>query len=122
MTRFTPALLAVCLPLPAQAEALRCVPDFPVYCANLHVSCAGRSDLPTPELHIVTARHMAWVRENGDTRIKGVTHDRNARILRGAGAGYIRIDADGRYSQRIYVNGRAWMSIGNCYSTSGASQ
>lgn len=106
------AVLALCaLPMAeARAETLTCAPDLPFYCANLHVSCAGRSRLATRVLDIELSETRATI---GSTAFN-VTHDRDTRILRSDAPGYIRIGPDGRFAERIYVKARALMSIGTC--------
>ncbi|MEM1299571.1 MAG: hypothetical protein AAGH68_09855 [Pseudomonadota bacterium] len=92
---------------------LSCVPALPFYCGNIHVGCAGRTRVQT----------QAFTVSDGDVRFEDggkwvirETRDRDARIFWREGArDWIRIEADGRFSLRRYIRGRAAMTRGRCH-------
>ncbi|MEM6664680.1 MAG: hypothetical protein AAF666_21170, partial [Pseudomonadota bacterium] len=100
---FFPAVTACWIALspgPVSADPVRCTPALKFYCQNIHVSCAGRTRVPTQsflfEDGLVTF-------ENGDEWRVATTSDRGATILRlEASKDWIRIEADGRFSLRRY--------------------
>ena len=102
------------LPAMAVAERVHCVSDFPVFCANVHLTCVGHSKIKTDDLTIELFAATARVTTAQGATDMTVGLDRGARILRNAGPGYIKVAADGRFSQRIYVNSKALMAIGTC--------
>jgi len=114
--------LAMGLPTYAMAARLHCVPTYPVYCANVHLTCVGHSRIATPEFQVVATSDRAWVSAADETQILSVKLDRGAMILRGQAQGYLKIGSDGQFSQRIYVDDRALMSIGSCVAQEAISQ
>ena len=103
-----------------RGETLTCEPRHDVFCANIHVSCAGRSTLPTSDLSVVLEDGRASLTAAGDPgggRVGQATlGEESAYVLVSfpPDKGYFRLEADGRFSQRIYRQGRALMSLGTC--------
>ena len=108
------SMCLIALPALAAAERVRCVPDYPVFCANVHFACVGRSEIKTDELTIELFAATARVTTARGTADMALGRDRGARILTNAAPGYIKVAADGRFSQRIYVRSKALMAIGTC--------
>ena len=94
---------------------LACTPALPHFCANIHVSCAGRSRRPTRAFTLTLRDGAALARfEDGETARLGRSDGDMGMVLRADGVGgYIRVMGD-RFSQRIYVNGQALMTRGRC--------
>ena len=97
-------------------ERLDCVPRFPVFCSNLHVACSGRSKVPTPRFSIAFRSSDAEVNfKNGNRWATGVKMNGDEKVLLAPdGPDWIRIDSKNQFSHRIYHNGRALMSVGEC--------
>ena len=95
---------------------LSCTPALPNFCANVHVGCAGRSKLRTSGFDVLVHKGRASVTfSNGTGWVAKTARSRGALILRRHGdQGWIRIETDGRFSQRIYVKGAALMAYGTC--------
>lgn len=105
-----------------------CTPVWPMFCSNVHVSCAGHTPIPAFEFRLrvassegsivpataVPATPEAVYAPYAKARIEW--DDAGAAvILRPAeGMGYVRLQADGRYSFRHYVGAAGVMSIGHC--------
>lgn len=107
-----------------QTGEVSCQPALPFFCANLHVSCAGKTPIPTFAFRLRAAgatgsieaapgtedvrrpfegAHLAWDEAGAYV------------ILRSAATnGYVKLLADGRYSFRHYVQHTGVMSIGHC--------
>lgn len=103
-----------------RGEALTCEPVYEVFCGNIHVACAGRSTLPTTAMSIALEGDRARLTASGDP---GGEQAGPARL--GADSayllvsfppnkGYFRLEADGRFSHRVYRQGRALISRGAC--------
>lgn len=96
------------------AETLECAPMFPRYCANIHVGCAGRSDVPTATFLLRLEDGYAEVRPEGAAPWRApYAASHSGRVAR-RGMGWLRVDPDLRFSERIYVDGQALMSAGAC--------
>lgn len=113
-------LLTGCTGAGAAPLAVTCEPALPYFCANIHVSCSGRTDVPTFAFRLhardgrggIDAEAPALRELYRDAR---VDRDEDAVILRPRqGAGYIRLQADGRYSFRHYAGNAGIMSYGHC--------
>jgi hypothetical protein len=106
-----------------------CRPALKVYCRNIHVACAGRSAKATRQLFVVLVSHSADFRVRYARRHSVEDVDRAAYLLaRGIwdadgqalvlrsddDAGYVRIQATGRYAERTYQLGSALMAYGQC--------
>ena len=95
-----------------------CKPTLPVFCRNIHVSCSGKTTIPTSPFEIFMAGSSAYVAfGKSRERIVGSVTGRGDRVVRlSQSRDWIRIQADGRYSHRIYRNGHAAMSYGVCHT------
>lgn len=133
MKALRPLALAVCAavgsasaaPRLAQPLAVDCEPALPYFCANVHVSCSGRTDLRTFPFRLTVAADRGSIDAGAGAagiarRYVGARVDRGPDaaylILRPAeGAGYIKLLASGRYSFRYYDAREAGiMSYGHC--------
>jgi hypothetical protein len=104
---------------------VNCQPILPYFCDNLHVSCSGRTTLPTFPFTLKISAARAWLESDADTSgIKALYE--NARLDRDkdgayvlfrphAANGYIKLLADGRYSFRHYARDLGTMSHGHCH-------
>jgi len=92
------------------------MPALPKFCANIHVGCSGRSRVATSPFKVVVRRGRSHVTfPDGTGWPVNATQSGGDLILRPENSrNWIRIAADGRFSQRIYRNGAALMSRGIC--------
>ena len=101
-----------------------CRPNDPYFCANVHVSCAGRTTVPTfPFTLRLTPTGAALEAAAGS---EGVAEQYSAGqlelgtegqyvIVRPAGSsGYIKLFQDGKYVFRHYPQAEGVMSLGRC--------
>jgi len=98
------------------ATELVCVPLFPVFCANVHVSCAGRSAVETHPFTVRISRAGTVIEVEGqDAYPVSTAMSRSGVVLRPElTRDWVRIDPEMNFSQRIYRGGTALMSIGTC--------
>lgn len=107
-----------------QAGSVACQPLLPFFCANIHVSCAGRSTLATfaftlraTETHgsIESAADTAGMQEQyADGRVEWSRAEGYVIVRPREGNGYVKLLADGSYIFRHYSQYAATMSIGRC--------
>lgn len=111
------------LVLPARADVavwLECRPALPFYCANIHVGCAGRSNLPTEPFTLAYASAGMIHRDGKPPRVVSVRSSATGTVFRPVDTrDWIRVETAGKpddfaYSQRIYRNGKALMARGIC--------
>jgi hypothetical protein len=129
------ALVAMAIALPALAQGdalsrlrqgheLACEPDYPVFCANVHVTCTGHTRITAHGFRVSVRGESASVSAAPEADPVRQPYER-ARVVWGdapadlivqpaSGPGYLRIDAAGRYSWRHYVGPTGVMSIGSC--------
>ena len=97
---------------------LNCTPALSKYCANIHVGCAGRSNLDTQPFTLLMAEIAAYVLPGEQPVLAGLTRDDTSAVIRPEGTNdWVRIEHQNdtiTYSQRIYRNGRALMTRGTC--------
>ena len=106
----------------ARKETVYCRPAIDVYCRNIHVSCSGRSTIPTAPFEARIRDGRARLEQDAGTpsavdeaRPVEWAEDRSSVIVRLRPApGYLKILSDGTYSQRIYLRETAYMSYGRC--------
>lgn len=108
----------------ARTGEVSCEPSLPVFCANIHVSCSGRSSIPTFPFKLRASGTRGWIESDADTA--GIAQQyENGRLEWDADAasvilrphqspGYIKLLADGSYSLRLYSSHAATMSLGRC--------
>ncbi len=93
-----------------------CRPALPIFCRNVHVSCSGKTDIPTSPFRITlsgTEAQIAYNDRNGP--VPGDVTKGPDLVIRLSGTNdWIHIEPNGRYSHRIYRNGLAAMSYGRC--------
>ena len=103
----------------AEKGRVECQPAIPFFCRNIHVSCSGQSTIRTQPFElIVTGERGMLVYDMGkpagpDSGPVRIADDYALLRLR-PDADYVRVEADGRYSFRIYLKGIALMSHGTC--------
>jgi hypothetical protein len=101
-----------------------CQPELPFFCANLHVSCAGKTPIPTFAFRLRASGAAGSIEAapgNEDVRAPydgaRLEWDEEGAyvVLRPpAKSGYVKLLADGRYSFRHYAGHGGVMSIGRC--------
>lgn len=110
--------------LRARTIAVHCRPALPYFCANIHVSCSGRTELKTFAFELKAQSDRGRIESAADSAGARALYV-NGRvdwgpeaayvILRARGArGYIKLLADGRYSFRHYAQDTGLMSHGHC--------
>lgn len=107
-----------------QGETLSCASAYRVFCANIHFSCTGHSKIRARPLSIAVAEGVAVLAPREPEHADEVAPRRGAATFGTEAAyllvrfepekGYFKVEADGRYSHRIYRNGRALMTKGTC--------
>tara|TARA_B110000046_G_scaffold114266_1_gene121523 strand:- start:164 stop:952 length:789 start_codon:yes stop_codon:yes gene_type:complete len=93
-----------------------CRPTLPIFCHNIHVSCSGRTNIPTSPFAISISKMTAVLNfEDKKQSISGhATQNGDLVINFSDSRAWIRIETDGNYSHRIYPKGDAAMSYGVC--------
>jgi len=96
----------------AEAAGTRCTPALPVFCANGHVGCSGKTALPTHSFRIESDR-IAF--DNGEAwRVTATVSDSGDVYRREVSRDWIRVGPDGRFSQRVYLERGPVMAYGIC--------
>ncbi len=118
---FLMALLAITPQEARSREAeliYACKPALPVFCRNIHVSCSGKTAIPTSLFEVFMTGSSAYVAfGKSKERIAGSVTGRGDRVVRlSQSRDWIRIQTDGRYSHRTYRDGHAAMSYGVCHT------
>lgn len=108
----------------AQAGAVSCQPAHPVFCSNIHVSCAGPSSLRTFPFKLRATRAQGSIESVSDSdgvaqqyvdgRVEWNDKDGYLILRPRQGNGYLKMLADGSYSFRHYARDDATMSRGHC--------
>ena len=113
-------VLALPLGTPASAgtgaRTYTCQPSLSMFCRNIHVSCAGTTTIRTKRFVVSVSGNKANVTMEGAERGRtGQVYDENGILIElSSPRDWIRIEPGGRYTHRIYRNGRAAMSYGYC--------
>jgi hypothetical protein len=96
-----------------------CQPARSVFCGNIHVGCAGATDIPTASFRVSIMGAIARVDfEGAEPSVRGRVDESGDVVIRLENSrAWIRIQQDGRYSHRIYWRGGAAMSHGTCRRT-----
>jgi hypothetical protein len=103
---------------------IACEPYVPYFCVNMHVSCAGKTTVPTFPFSLrVTAAGVAldappsaeaFVEEYAGARVEW-SNDHLYVIVRPArSSGYLKLVQDGTYVFRHYPQHEGIMSLGTC--------
>ncbi len=100
----------------AVADGVKCKPVLPYFCANMHIGCSGRTDLPAAGFSISFESSTARVVfESGAIWDVTIEASDSGRVFRQLGSdNWIRIDTDGQFSLRVYSGAKALMSVGQC--------
>ena len=101
-----------------------CKPSIPYFCVNLHVTCAGKTAVPTFHFGLRTTPNGAALDAPADAQVfveayagGGVdwSSDGQHVIVRPAQSrGYIKLFRDGSYVFRHYPRDEGVMSLGTC--------
>ena len=108
----------------AQAGAVACQPAHPVFCSNIHVSCAGPSSLKTFPFKLRASRAQGSIEGPADTagvakqyvdgRVEWNEKEGYVILRPRQANGSLKLLADGSYSFRHYSQHDATMSRGHC--------
>lgn len=100
----------------AEAAEVKCAPALPVFCANVHVGCAGRTAVATHGFKITLSGSDALIAfADGRNWVADVTSSSSGAVYRQRGSrDWIRIDPKGFFSQRVYRARGPMMSYGTC--------
>ena len=103
---------------------LSCEPTLPYFCENMHVSCAGRtqvSTFPFKLRHVPGGSSVALRSDDEESQSKYAdgllvwAEDGSSLLYSPRDAnGYIKLLANGKYALRHYIGGRGIMSLGQC--------
>ena len=102
-----------------------CEPAWPFFCGNIHVACAGQTTLRAFAFTLRVSGDHARLTAMGDGDGSVAERFARARVVEEAGNpsmlllpepanGYLKLQADGRYSLRHYLERGAIMSWGRC--------
>lgn len=107
-----------------QAGAVACEPLLPVFCGNIHVSCAGPSTIKSFPFNLRAAGARGTIESGVDAADVAAPYaaarvewgDAAAYVIfwPAQGGGYVKLLADGSYSFRHYGSAGALMSRGQC--------
>jgi hypothetical protein len=109
----------------ADTGEVSCQPALPFFCDNIHVSCSGPSTLKAVPFKLRAVADRGSIEPASDPAGLGELYrdsrvdwasDKSYLLLRPARAnGYIKLQADGKYSFRHYAqDAAATMSRGHC--------
>ncbi len=108
----------------ARGGRVSCRPVLPYYCENIHIGCAGRTTISARPFTLaveedrVSLIYQARGSQTTDPvragRIAFADELSYAIVRLGPSADYVRINADGTYSFRLYLRGLGNMSYGSC--------
>ena len=107
-----------------QAGELACQPSLPHFCANLHVACAGQLALATHAFRVrlgpdgvsvdAPPEAQAILGAYRSPRVEWAEDAQSLVLLPRQGAGYIRLQPEGKFSLRHYIGDQGVMAIGSC--------
>jgi len=100
----------------AQNQSFVCTPTLSVFCRNIHVGCAGRTDIRTSPFIILMQGQVAELKFDNEPEARhGVVWNENSIVIQfNDRKDWIRVASGGRFSHRIYQDNRAAMSYGVC--------
>ena len=103
---------------------VECLPALPVFCQNIHVSCAGPTELRTFPFKLRVVPGRGWIeaapeaadfqRQYADARIEWGEADASVILRPRDRQGYIKLAADGSFSFRHYPQDTGVMAYGRC--------
>ena len=109
---------------PPRAVDVECEPALPVFCQNIHVSCAGPTELRTFAFRLRVVSGKGWIEAEpgaaefqllySDARIEWSEAQGDVILRPREGPGYIKLQADGRFSFRHYPQSIGIMAYGRC--------
>ena len=118
------AAISIAHAAPPRAVEVECIPAFPVFCQNIHVSCAGPTELRTFAFKLRVVSGRGWIeaeseaadfqRLYSDARIEWSDAEGDVILRPREGPGYIKLQADGRFSFRHYPESAGIMAHGRC--------
>ena len=113
---FVPIFLAPIVGAVDRELRLSCRPQLPVFCRNIHVSCSGRTKVRTSMIEILISGEKARLVFAGAEPdiFATVWKGRDLVIRFNTSRNWMRIEPDGRFSHRIYLQKGAAMSYGMC--------
>ena len=101
-----------------------CEPSVPYFCANLHVSCAGRTSAPTFSFSLritptggalgAPASAQAFVEAYAGGSVDWSSDGQHVIVRPAQSRGYIKLFRDGSYVFRHYPRDEGVMSLGSC--------
>lgn len=106
------AVVLIATAVVAEADEVRCTPALPVFCANVHVGCSGRTEMPTQGF--MTGDGQILFDDGAIWRVDIAVSDSGVVYRREEARDWIRIDPDGRFSQRVYRARGPVMTYGVC--------
>ncbi len=105
---------------------LQCEPSMPVFCANIHVSCAIPSSIKSFPFRLRAVRDRGSITAPASAdadvvqpyrdgpRITWAADDTYVILEPREGKGYLKFNADGSYNIRYYLRNDVWMVRGSC--------
>lgn len=107
-----------------RGERVACAPAFPYFCLNIHVSCAGRTDVPAFAFGLriapggaaldAPAGAEAFAEQYAGGRADWSPEEGYVVVRPAHAGGYIKLFQDGRYVFRHYRQSEGVMSRGTC--------
>jgi len=101
-----------------------CEPAWPFFCSNFHVACAGQTSVRTFGFTLRAAGAQATLAAGADgagvaepyarARVVHDAQNQSVLVLPDSTHGYLKLQADGRYSLRHYQAHQGIMSVGRC--------
>ncbi|HEX9182681.1 MAG TPA: hypothetical protein VF876_05410 [Burkholderiales bacterium] len=101
-----------------------CKPSVPYFCANLHVTCAGKTAVPTFPFSLRTAPNgvalgaaadaQTFVEMYAGSRVEWSSDGQHVIVRPAQSSGYIKLFRDGTYVFRYYPQHEGVMSLGTC--------
>lgn len=101
-----------------------CEPSDPYFCANMHVSCAGKTTVPTFPFSLrvtptggafeAPQAGAAFVEQYAGSRVEWSSDGRYVVVHPAGSSGYIKVLRDGKYVFRHYRQAEGLMSRGTC--------
>lgn len=101
---------------------LECRPALPNYCANIHIGCAGRSNVPTEPFKLSFEDKGVLHRADDPPQSLGIVWSNRDAVFRSEGSrDWIRVQFGTKdehlFSERIYRGAKALMTHGVCEAT-----
>jgi hypothetical protein len=101
-----------------------CQPSLPVFCANMHIACAGQTNIPTIPFKLRASRSAGAIQILAPDESLRALYERPTAnwdsqgtyllLQPSHGQGYIRVLANGNFAFRHYSGAMGLMSLGLC--------